>query len=141
MSGSAGHTQYTGFCRSNDSPSSAARMFSPSGLYPGGSSAPAILVLFGGYAAGWRIDAAESLIREREAIITLTQSGWGRNDPAYRQLFSSTFGRGLSGHVTGYQSIPPHAYLAFLTFNTHLHHLDWGDYSYWCHQESGKHRF
>jgi len=49
------------------------------------------LVLFGGYAAGWRIDADEALIREREAIMTLTETGWGRNNPAYRQIFSSTF--------------------------------------------------
>ncbi len=49
------------------------------------------LILFGGYAAGWRIDASEELIREREAIMTLTATGWGNNNPAYRQIFSSTF--------------------------------------------------
>ncbi|MEO0996409.1 MAG: alpha/beta fold hydrolase [Pseudomonadota bacterium] len=49
------------------------------------------LILFGGYPAGWRIDASEELIREREAIITLTESGWGQDNPAYRQIFSSTF--------------------------------------------------
>jgi len=49
------------------------------------------LILFGAYAAGWRIDASESTLREREAIITLTESGWGQDNPAYRQIFSSTF--------------------------------------------------
>lgn len=49
------------------------------------------LILFGGYAAGWRINATEAVIREREAIITLTESGWGQDNPAYRQIFSSTF--------------------------------------------------
>ncbi|MEL7450055.1 MAG: alpha/beta fold hydrolase, partial [Pseudomonadota bacterium] len=49
------------------------------------------LVLFGAYAAGWRIDATPEEIREREAIITLTETGWGRDNPAYRQIFSSTF--------------------------------------------------
>jgi pimeloyl-ACP methyl ester carboxylesterase len=49
------------------------------------------LVLFGGYPAGWRIDASEDLIREREAVMTLTATGWGRDNPAYRQIFSSTF--------------------------------------------------
>ncbi len=49
------------------------------------------LVLFGSYAAGWRIDATPAEIKEREAIMTLTRSGWGRNNPAYRQIFSSTF--------------------------------------------------
>ncbi|MEM7708521.1 MAG: alpha/beta fold hydrolase [Pseudomonadota bacterium] len=49
------------------------------------------LILFGGYPAGWRIDANEETIREREAIMTLTASGWGQDNPAYRQIFSSTF--------------------------------------------------
>jgi len=49
------------------------------------------LILFGGYAAGWRIDATDITQREREAVITLTQAGWGQDNPAYRQIFSSTF--------------------------------------------------
>ncbi|MEO1481448.1 MAG: alpha/beta fold hydrolase [Myxococcota bacterium] len=49
------------------------------------------LILFGGYPAGWRVGATPELIREREAIITLTETGWGRDNPAYRQIFSSTF--------------------------------------------------
>jgi len=49
------------------------------------------LILFGAYAAGWRIGASEETIREREAIMTLTETGWGRDNPAYRQIFSSTF--------------------------------------------------
>lgn len=49
------------------------------------------LILFGGYAAGWRIGATEAIIKEREAIMTLTESGWGQDNPAYRQIFSSTF--------------------------------------------------
>ncbi|WP_225314405.1 alpha/beta hydrolase [Marinobacter halotolerans] len=49
------------------------------------------LILFGGYAAGWRVDADDAVVREREAIITLTETGWGQENPAYRQIFSSTF--------------------------------------------------
>lgn len=49
------------------------------------------LILFGGYASGWRIDSTPSVQREREAIITLTEAGWGQDNPAYRQIFSSTF--------------------------------------------------
>ncbi|WP_317931098.1 alpha/beta fold hydrolase [Halioxenophilus sp. WMMB6] len=49
------------------------------------------LILFGGYAAGWRIGASEQLQREREAVMTLTETGWGQDNPAYRQIFSSTF--------------------------------------------------
>jgi pimeloyl-ACP methyl ester carboxylesterase len=49
------------------------------------------LVLLGAYAAGWRIDATDDVIREREAVMTLTATGWGQDNPAYRQIFSSTF--------------------------------------------------
>lgn len=49
------------------------------------------LILFGGYAAGWRLNASEALIAEREAVMTLTKTGWGQDNPAYRQIFSSTF--------------------------------------------------
>lgn len=49
------------------------------------------LILFGGYPAGWRVDASEEVIREREAVMTLTETGWGQDNPAYRQIFSSTF--------------------------------------------------
>ena len=49
------------------------------------------LILFGGYPAGWRIDASAETIREREAVMTLTETGWGQDNPAYRQIFSSTF--------------------------------------------------
>jgi len=49
------------------------------------------LILFGGYAKGWRVDASPEVQREREAMITLTKTGWGQNNPAYRHVFSSTF--------------------------------------------------
>ncbi|MEM9387438.1 MAG: alpha/beta fold hydrolase [Pseudomonadota bacterium] len=49
------------------------------------------LILFGAYAAGWRVDADEVTVREREAVMTLTASGWGKDLPTYRQIFSSTF--------------------------------------------------
>ena len=49
------------------------------------------LILFGGYAAGWRHTATPEEVSEREAVMTLTGSGWGRPNPAYRRLFSQTF--------------------------------------------------
>ena len=49
------------------------------------------LILFGGYAAGWRHLATPAEMREREAIMVLTEAGWGRDDPAYRHLFSQSF--------------------------------------------------
>jgi len=49
------------------------------------------LVLHGGYAAGWRLipDAAD--IARREALQTLILEGWGQDNPAFRQVFTSSF--------------------------------------------------
>lgn len=49
------------------------------------------LILWGAYAAGWRHGASAEMTAEREAVITLVRHGWGRDDPAYRQIFSRTF--------------------------------------------------
>ena len=49
------------------------------------------LILWGGYASGWRVDGSADLCAEREAIITLVRQGWGRSDAVYRQMFSATF--------------------------------------------------
>lgn len=49
------------------------------------------LVLWGGYAAGWRVDGDAALKAERTALITLVRQGWGRDDPSYRQIFSRAF--------------------------------------------------
>ncbi|GAA0486646.1 alpha/beta fold hydrolase [Parasphingorhabdus litoris] len=47
------------------------------------------LILWGGYAAGWRADEESAESRaEREALITLVANGWGRDDSSYRNLFS-----------------------------------------------------
>jgi pimeloyl-ACP methyl ester carboxylesterase len=47
------------------------------------------LVLWGGYASGWRVDDDSVEARaEREALITLVANGWGRDDSSYRNLFS-----------------------------------------------------
>jgi len=49
------------------------------------------MVLYGGYAAGWRIRASRAEIEQREAMLTLTKSGWGQNNPAFRQMFTTLF--------------------------------------------------
>ncbi len=49
------------------------------------------LILFGGYDAGWRLTATDEQKREREAVMVLTETGWGSPNPAYRQIFSNTF--------------------------------------------------
>jgi len=53
------------------------------------------LVLYGAYARG-------SLFRgrspeEHQALVTLTREGWGRDNPAYRQVFTSQFMPGATG--------------------------------------------
>lgn len=49
------------------------------------------LILFGGYAAGWRHTATPEESREREAVMVLTAAGWGRSNPSYRSLFTRSF--------------------------------------------------
>ena len=50
------------------------------------------LILYGAYAEGWGRRAAGKLSKEeRQALITLTRHGWGRDDPSYRQIFTASF--------------------------------------------------
>jgi pimeloyl-ACP methyl ester carboxylesterase/DNA-binding CsgD family transcriptional regulator len=49
------------------------------------------LVLYGGYALGWAGRGDPAGEREYEAIVQLTELGWGKDNPAYRQLFTSRF--------------------------------------------------
>lgn len=49
------------------------------------------LVLYGSYAAGWKHRSEPLLQRREEALIQLMADGWGRDNPAFRQVFSSMF--------------------------------------------------
>jgi pimeloyl-ACP methyl ester carboxylesterase len=49
------------------------------------------LILFSGYAAGWRADGDPLLREKMEAIIALAETGWEQANPAFRQFFSMTF--------------------------------------------------
>jgi pimeloyl-ACP methyl ester carboxylesterase/AraC-like DNA-binding protein len=49
------------------------------------------LVLCGGYAAGWAARGDPDEMARREAMITLTEIGWGSDNPAYRQLFTNLY--------------------------------------------------
>nr|WP_070959903.1 alpha/beta fold hydrolase [Hyphomonas sp. Mor2] len=49
------------------------------------------LVLLGGYARGWRLADSAKMLEETEAMGTLIRSGWGRNNPAFRQMFTTLF--------------------------------------------------
>jgi len=50
------------------------------------------LILLGGYALGWNKRALTEADRERNAaMLTLVRLGWGQENPAFRQLFTSQF--------------------------------------------------
>ncbi|MEO9528873.1 alpha/beta fold hydrolase [Roseibium sp.] len=49
------------------------------------------LILISGYAAGWRLLATPEEQARRDAVIKLTELGWGTDNPAYRHIFSQTF--------------------------------------------------
>lgn len=55
------------------------------------------LVLYGTYSEGRLIrDPSPDAREEAEAIATLTKQGWGRDNPAYRQIFTASFIPGAS---------------------------------------------
>jgi len=49
------------------------------------------LIICNGYAAGWAVRADPAEVTRREAMLTLTQVGWGADNPAYRQLFTNHY--------------------------------------------------
>lgn len=49
------------------------------------------LVLYAGFAQGWRARGKPIEIETGEALQTLVQGGWGRSHPAFRQVFTSLF--------------------------------------------------
>ena len=54
------------------------------------------LILYGGYPRGKRRRGDPEAVAESEALVTLIRQGWGRDNPAYRQLVTSTFMPGAS---------------------------------------------
>lgn len=50
------------------------------------------LVLLGGFSVGWRrFQVPDDEIQRRESLINLARSGWGQDNPAFRQIFTSLF--------------------------------------------------
>jgi class 3 adenylate cyclase/pimeloyl-ACP methyl ester carboxylesterase len=50
------------------------------------------LILLGGYAVGWKKRARTAAEKEAgEAMLTLVRVGWGQENPAFRQMFTSQF--------------------------------------------------
>lgn len=54
------------------------------------------LVLYGGFAAGIRIWGSQADLERRDAQLTLMRQGWGQNNPAFRQIFTSIMIPGAS---------------------------------------------
>jgi pimeloyl-ACP methyl ester carboxylesterase/DNA-binding CsgD family transcriptional regulator len=49
------------------------------------------LILYGGYARGWFHRGQPEGEREYNAIVELVRVGWGKDNPAFRQVFTSRF--------------------------------------------------
>jgi pimeloyl-ACP methyl ester carboxylesterase/AraC-like DNA-binding protein len=49
------------------------------------------LIICNGFAAGWSARGDPEEIARRRAMMTLTETGWGADNPAYRQLFTNTY--------------------------------------------------
>ena len=49
------------------------------------------MVLLGGYARGWAHRLEGDDLARREAMVVLTRTGWGSDNPAYRQMFTSLY--------------------------------------------------
>jgi class 3 adenylate cyclase/pimeloyl-ACP methyl ester carboxylesterase len=49
------------------------------------------LVLYGGFARGRRKRGSKEQIERGDAFVTLIRQGWGQENPAFRQLFTSMF--------------------------------------------------
>ena len=60
------------------------------------------MVLLGGYARGWALRLEGEDLARREAMVTLTQTGWGSDNPAYRQMFTSLYIPGGTAEQLGW---------------------------------------
>ncbi|MDX1646150.1 MAG: alpha/beta fold hydrolase [Longimicrobiales bacterium] len=49
------------------------------------------LVLYGSYTVGWKHRGTPEFRRRERALIQLIADGWGRDNPAFRQVFTSMF--------------------------------------------------
>jgi len=49
------------------------------------------MVLLGGYAQGWAVRCRGEELARREAMVTLTRTGWGSDISAFRQIFANLY--------------------------------------------------
>jgi pimeloyl-ACP methyl ester carboxylesterase/DNA-binding winged helix-turn-helix (wHTH) protein len=54
------------------------------------------LILYGGFVKGWRLAGSPVEVGQRIAMSSLIRTGWGLDNPAFRQLFTSRFMPGAS---------------------------------------------
>jgi class 3 adenylate cyclase/pimeloyl-ACP methyl ester carboxylesterase len=55
------------------------------------------LILYGGYAVGWNKRVRSPTEKEQDAaMLTLLRLGWGKENPAFRQIFTSQFAPGAT---------------------------------------------
>ncbi|HTO74650.1 MAG TPA: alpha/beta fold hydrolase [Thermoanaerobaculia bacterium] len=60
------------------------------------------MVLYGGYARGWAQRNESKTLREYHAILELMRIGWGKENPVFRQVFTSRFIPGASEAQVGW---------------------------------------
>jgi pimeloyl-ACP methyl ester carboxylesterase/DNA-binding CsgD family transcriptional regulator len=60
------------------------------------------MILYGGYARGWARRADQEHEREYRAMLELMRVGWGKENPVFRQVFTSRFVPGASGEQIGW---------------------------------------
>jgi pimeloyl-ACP methyl ester carboxylesterase/DNA-binding SARP family transcriptional activator len=49
------------------------------------------MILFNGFARGWRHASSARFIAAGEAMLTLVRTGWGQNNPAFRRMFTTLY--------------------------------------------------
>ena len=49
------------------------------------------LILYGAYARGWAMRDSPEEIEQRQAALTLVRLGWGKDNPAFRQLWTTLY--------------------------------------------------
>jgi pimeloyl-ACP methyl ester carboxylesterase len=60
------------------------------------------LIICNGYAQGWAARCEPAEVARREAMVTLTEVGWGSDNAAYRQLFTNHYIPGASPKQMGW---------------------------------------
>jgi pimeloyl-ACP methyl ester carboxylesterase/DNA-binding CsgD family transcriptional regulator len=84
------------------------------------------LLLYGAYARGWARRGDENGAREYEAIVELVRRGWGRDNPAFRQVFTSRFIPGGSSQQIEWfnelcrKTLSPEAAALLLAVRSHI---------------------